>query len=159
MHALLLVLTLSLYAGVPGLQGADRGPRAHLEKGCEPAGEANFLAPHSIILSFYSAVDDGPREVPELEVRERPPSMLRNIDSGPLGGAGAGGSEVRDVDGGPHGGAGGKVRQRLPPKLKTSTEGLREVPELEIRERSAFGARSSGRAVNGCRNLGQMIKE
>jgi hypothetical protein len=29
-----------------------------------------------------------------------------------------------------------------------------EVPELEIRERSACGARPSGRAVNGCRNLG-----
>jgi hypothetical protein len=26
----------------------------------------------------------GPREVPELEVRERPPSTLRNIDGGPL---------------------------------------------------------------------------
>jgi hypothetical protein len=32
--------------------------------------------------------------------------------------------------------------------------GPREVPELEIRERSAYGARPSGRAVNGCRNLG-----
>jgi hypothetical protein len=29
-----------------------------------------------------------------------------------------------------------------------------EVPELEIRERSAYGARPSGRAVNGCRNVG-----
>jgi hypothetical protein len=27
--------------------------------------------------------------------------------------------------------------------------GPREVPELEIRERSAYGARPSGRAVNG----------
>jgi hypothetical protein len=32
-----------------------------------------------------------PREVPELKVRERPPSMLRNIDGGPPGGAGVGG--------------------------------------------------------------------
>jgi hypothetical protein len=42
------------------------------------------LEPRSVILSFYSAVDDastinvktstaGPREVPELKVRERPP--------------------------------------------------------------------------------------
>jgi hypothetical protein len=31
-----------------------------------------------------------PREVPELEIRERPPSTLRNIDGRPLGGAGAG---------------------------------------------------------------------
>jgi hypothetical protein len=32
--------------------------------------------------------------------------------------------------------------------------GPREVSELEIRERSACGARSSGRAVNGYRNIG-----
>jgi hypothetical protein len=38
--------------------------------------------------------------------------------------------------------------------LKTSMAGPREVMELEIRERSAFGARPSGKAVNGCRNLG-----
>jgi hypothetical protein len=30
----------------------------------------------------------GPREVPELVIRERLPSTLRNIDGGPLGGAG-----------------------------------------------------------------------
>jgi hypothetical protein len=29
-----------------------------------------------------------------------------------------------------------------------------EVPELEIQERSTYGARPSGRVVNGCRNLG-----
>jgi hypothetical protein len=33
----------------------------------------------------------GPREVPELEVWERPPSMLRNVDDGPPGVAGVGG--------------------------------------------------------------------
>jgi hypothetical protein len=27
----------------------------------------------------------GLREVPELEIQERPPSMLRNVDGGPLG--------------------------------------------------------------------------
>jgi hypothetical protein len=32
--------------------------------------------------------------------------------------------------------------------------GPQEVPELEIRERSACGARPWDRAVNGCRNLG-----
>jgi hypothetical protein len=80
-------------------------------------------------LSFYSAVDGRPREVPELEVRERPPSTLRNVDGGPPRGAGAEGSKIGDVDGGPlgvlavglaaittevedidAGGAGGKVR-------------------------------------------------
>jgi hypothetical protein len=30
-----------------------------------------------------------PREVPELKIQERPPSTLRNIDDGPLRGAGA----------------------------------------------------------------------
>ncbi len=55
-------------------------------------------------------------------------------------------TEVEDVDGGPPGGASGKVWQRLPPKLKTSMAGPREVLELEIQERSAFGARPSGKA-------------
>jgi hypothetical protein len=32
----------------------------------------------------------GLREVPELEVRERTPSTLRNVDGGALGGVGAG---------------------------------------------------------------------
>jgi hypothetical protein len=94
--------------GVPGLQGADRDPRAHLERGCEPTGGANFLAPRSVILSFYSAVDGGPREVPELEVWGRPPSTLKNIDGGTPGGVRAGGSKVGDVDGGPLGGAGSR---------------------------------------------------
>jgi hypothetical protein len=35
-------------------------------------------------------IDDGPREVPELEVQERPPSTLRNVDGRPPGGAGDG---------------------------------------------------------------------
>jgi hypothetical protein len=52
MHALLLVLTLSLYAGVPALQGTDSGPWTHLRRGCEPAGGANSSAPRSVILSF-----------------------------------------------------------------------------------------------------------
>jgi hypothetical protein len=94
--------------GVPGLQGADRCPRAHLGRGCEPAGGANFSAPRSVILSFYSAVDGGPREVPELEVRMRPPSTLRNVDGGPPRGAGAGGSEVGDIDDRSPRGAGGR---------------------------------------------------
>jgi hypothetical protein len=38
--------------------------------------------------------------------------------------------------------------------VKTSMVGPQEVPELEIRERSACGARPWDRAVNGCRNLG-----
>jgi hypothetical protein len=107
LHASPFVLTWNLYAGVPGLQGADSGPRPHLGRGCEPAGGANFSAPRSIILIFLLGsrrrvhhqrenVDGGPpggtgaeggsptinvktsmtgsREVPELKVRERPPS-------------------------------------------------------------------------------------
>jgi hypothetical protein len=30
-----------------------------------------------------------PQEVPELKIQERPPSTIRNVDDGPLGGAGA----------------------------------------------------------------------
>jgi hypothetical protein len=45
-------LDLELVCGVPGLQGTDRGPRAHLGTGCEPASGANFSAPRSVILNF-----------------------------------------------------------------------------------------------------------
>jgi hypothetical protein len=111
-----------LYAGVPGLQGVDRGHRAHLGRGCEPAGRANFLASHSVILSFYSAVDGGPRELSELKVRKLEMSM-----AGPLGVLAAGSAtattKVEDVDGGLSRGAGDKVRQQPPPKLKTSMVG------------------------------------
>jgi hypothetical protein len=43
--------------------------------------------------------------------------------------------------------------------VKTSTVSPREVAELKVRERSTCGTRPSGRAVIGCRNLGQMLKE
>jgi hypothetical protein len=56
------------------------------------------LAPRSVILSFYSVVNGGPREVPELEVRERPPSTLRNIDGGPPCGARVGGPGVPTIN-------------------------------------------------------------
>jgi hypothetical protein len=83
--------------------------------------------------------------------------------------------EVEDVDGRPPGRCWRQVRQRLPPKLKTSTAGPREMSELEvrecppsilrnvgprelselkIRERNACGACPSDRAVNDCRSLG-----
>jgi hypothetical protein len=38
--------------------------------------------------------------------------------------------------------------------VKTSMAVPREVPELEIQERSAYGAHPSGRTVNGYRNIG-----
>jgi hypothetical protein len=85
LHVSPFVLTWNLYAGVPGLQGTDSGPRGHLRRGSEPAGGANFLAPRSVILIFCSAVDEaptinvktstaGPQEVPELKIWEHPPS-------------------------------------------------------------------------------------
>jgi hypothetical protein len=51
-------------------------------------------------------VDDGPQEVPELKIRERPPSTLRNIDSGPREVPGLKiwerpPSTLRNIDGGP----------------------------------------------------------
>jgi hypothetical protein len=59
-----------------------------------------------------------------------------------------------NIDGGPPRGAGAEGLGASTINVKTSTTGPREVPELEIQERSACGARPSGRAVNGCRNLG-----
>jgi hypothetical protein len=61
-----ICLNLELVCGVPDLQGTDRGPRAHLGKGCEPTGGGQL----------------------ELKIRERPPSTLRNVDGGAPGGAG-----------------------------------------------------------------------
>jgi hypothetical protein len=84
-------------------------------------------------------------------------------------------TEVEDVDGGPLGVLVGRSdsghhrscrrRWRAPwgcwrqgPAATTTKDedidgGPQEVRELEIREHSAFGARPSGRVVNGCRNL------
>jgi hypothetical protein len=87
-------LDLELVCGVPDLQGANRGPRAHLGRGYEPAGGANFSTPRSIILSFYSAVEGAPttnvktsttspREMPELKVQERPPSTRKHRQRAP----------------------------------------------------------------------------
>jgi hypothetical protein len=70
--------------------------------------------PHSVILNFTRQSTVGPHEVPELEVGERPPSMLRNINGGPPGGAlelevkECTPSTLRNIDGGPPGGAGGR---------------------------------------------------
>jgi hypothetical protein len=33
-------------------------------------------------------VNDGPQEVPKLKIRKHPPLMLRNVDGGPPGGVG-----------------------------------------------------------------------
>jgi hypothetical protein len=77
-------LDLELVCGGTRSSGCRQRPRAHLGRGCEPAGEANFSVPRSVVLSFYSTVDDastinektstaGLREVPELKVWERPP--------------------------------------------------------------------------------------
>jgi hypothetical protein len=43
-----IVLTRSLCVGVPGPQGTDIGPRAHLRIGCELVGGANILSPRSL---------------------------------------------------------------------------------------------------------------
>jgi hypothetical protein len=45
----------------------------------------------------------GPWEVPELEIRERPPSMLRNVYGGPPGGAEAGDSGAQAFEARPSG--------------------------------------------------------
>jgi hypothetical protein len=46
-----------------------------------------FNALLSYLEFFTSQSTAGPREVPKLEIRERPPSALRNVDSGPPRGA------------------------------------------------------------------------
>jgi hypothetical protein len=51
-YVLFLVLDLSLYVGVLGLQGTDSGPQAHLRRGCEPTGGANTSFPHSAFLKL-----------------------------------------------------------------------------------------------------------
>jgi hypothetical protein len=55
-------LNLELVCGGTRSQGADRGPRAHLGRGCEPIGGANFSAPCSVILIFLL---DSRRRAPE----------------------------------------------------------------------------------------------
>jgi hypothetical protein len=39
--------------------------------------------------SVLRNINGGPREMPELKIRERPPSTLRNVDDGRLGDPGA----------------------------------------------------------------------
>jgi hypothetical protein len=57
--------------------------------------------------------------LPKLKIRERPPSMLRNVDGGPLGGAGAEDPGASTIN--------AKKHRWLAPW---------EVPELKIRERT-----------------------
>jgi hypothetical protein len=80
-------LDLELVYGVPGLQGANRGPRAHLERGCEPTGGPIFGVPLSYLELFSWQSTAGPWELPELVIQECPTSTLRNINGGPPGGA------------------------------------------------------------------------
>jgi hypothetical protein len=58
-----------------------------------------------------------PWEVPELEIRERPPSTLRNVNGGPLGGVGARDPGAATIN-----------------AKKHQQQGPWEVPELKIRE-------------------------
>jgi hypothetical protein len=47
-----IVLTWSLYEGVPGPQGTDSGPWAHPGRGYKPAGGTNILSPRSLSKSL-----------------------------------------------------------------------------------------------------------
>jgi hypothetical protein len=64
--------------GVPCLQGADRGSRAHLRRGYELVGD-----PGAATINAKKRVDSGPREVLELEIQKLEMWMV-----GPLWGAG-----------------------------------------------------------------------
>jgi hypothetical protein len=51
-HTLLLGLSWSLHVGVPGLQGVDNGPWAHLKRGGKPTGGANISFPCTTLLEY-----------------------------------------------------------------------------------------------------------
>jgi hypothetical protein len=98
-----------------------------------------------------------PWEVSELEIRERAPSTWKRRRRGPgrcrSWRSGSAHHQRENVDNGPPGGAGDEGPGAPTINMKMSTTGPQEVPELDIRERSACGAHLLGRAVNGCRNL------
>jgi hypothetical protein len=56
LHASSFVLTWNLYAGVPGLQGTDSGPRAHLGRGSEPTGGGNISFPALLFGTLYLGI-------------------------------------------------------------------------------------------------------
>jgi hypothetical protein len=117
-----------------------------------------FGVPLGYLEFFTWQSTTGPREVPELKVRERPPSTSKRRRRAPgrcqSWRFGSAHHQRENVNGGPPGGAGAEGPGASTINVKTLTTGPWKVPELEIRERSACGARPSGRAVNGCRNLG-----
>jgi hypothetical protein len=53
-----------------------------------PSGGAGAGDPRAPTINIKTSMVD-PRAVPELKIRERPPSTLRKINDGSLGGAGA----------------------------------------------------------------------
>jgi hypothetical protein len=127
---------------VPSFQGADRGPRAHLRRGCEPTGGANFSVPHSVILIFLLGSRWHAHHQPE------------NVNGGPPRGAGAEGpaaatTEVEDVDGGPKGGAGAEG----PGECRSSP--LREAEPGAMGHVAALEPTSAGRRGPELRNTWQ----
>jgi hypothetical protein len=49
LHVSHFILTWNLYTGVPGLQGTDSGPWAHLERGSEPVVGPTSLFPRCFL--------------------------------------------------------------------------------------------------------------
>jgi hypothetical protein len=103
-------------------------------------------------------VNGGPPGGCRRQIRQWSPTKLKTSMAAPWGcwrqGPAAATTEVENIDNGPPGGC----WQQGPAVATTEVEdidgGPLGVPELDIRERSAFEARPTGRAVNGCRNLG-----
>jgi hypothetical protein len=134
-------LDLKLVCGVPGLQGTDRGPRAHLGRGSEPTGGANSSVPHRVILNLLldnylsrSLAAQGPeknlllKKYPAhrgplealLEIEERLPLSCGTSTVGPLrSGAGAEDPRAPTIN--------ARKRRRQAP--------WEAVSELEVRER------------------------
>jgi hypothetical protein len=95
----------------------------------------------------------GPREVPELKVRERP-HQRENVDGGPPGGAKAEGPRAPTINiktstAGPLGGAGAEGLGAPTINVKTSTTVPREVPKLKVQERPHQRENVDGRPLGG----------
>jgi hypothetical protein len=64
LHVSPFVLTWNLYAGVPGLQGTDSGPRAHLKRGSEPVVGPTSLFPRCFLELYILVLRSGSSVLP-----------------------------------------------------------------------------------------------
>jgi hypothetical protein len=104
--------------GYPVFKVPTEAPGPTSREAVNPQVGLIFRCPLDYLELFTRQSTAGPREVPELEVQERPPSTLRNtLTAGPR--------EVPELE-----------VQKCPPSMLRNTlmAGPREVPELEVRK-------------------------